>query len=91
MEMKAHHWAQEVEGMVVPMEDTVRTAAVAGAVGDSEVAVVADMIAGLTEVAEVDQEGEEAWGKCDQALMYSDACKCFPHLRLKKNNSKLQS
>lgn len=69
--------------MVVPTEDTVRTAAVAGAVGDLEVEVVAAMIAGLTEVVEVDQEGEEAWGKCDQAVMYSDACKCFPPLRLK--------
>lgn len=70
--------------MVVPMEDTVKTAAVAGAVGDSEVVVVADMIAGLTEVAEVHPEGEEAWGECDQAVMYSDACKCFPHLQLKR-------
>ncbi len=40
-------------------------AVVAGAVGvDLEVAVVVDMIAVLTEVAEVDQEEEEAWGKC---------------------------
>lgn len=47
------------------MEVTVRMAAVAGAVGvDLEDAVVADMIGGLTEVAEVDQEEEEAWGKC---------------------------
>lgn len=37
-------------------------AAVAGAVGeDLEVVVAADMIAVLTEVAEVDKEEEEAW------------------------------
>lgn len=65
METKAHRWAEEVEGTVVLMEVTVRMAAVAGAVGvDLEDAVVADMIGGLTEVAEVDQEEEEAWGKC---------------------------
>lgn len=65
METKAPQWAEEVEGTVVLMEVTVRMAAVAGAVGvDLEDAVVADMIEGLTEVAEVDQEEEEAWGKC---------------------------
>lgn len=47
------------------MEVTVRMGAAAGAVGvDLEVAVAADTIVVLTEVAEVDQEEEVAWGKC---------------------------
>lgn len=52
--------------MVVLMEVTeVRMAVVAGAAGvDLEVVVAADTIVVLTEVAEVDQEEEEAWGKC---------------------------
>lgn len=55
-----------MEGTLVLMEVTeVRMAAVAGDAGvDLEVAVVADMIAVLTEVAEVVQEEEEAWGEC---------------------------
>lgn len=55
-----------MEDTVVLMEVTeVRMAAVAGAVGvDLEVAVAADMSVVLTEVGEVDQEEEEAWGEC---------------------------
>lgn len=46
----------------------------AGAVEvDLEVAVVADMTAVLTEVAEVDQEEEEAWGKCLKVIQ----CPCY--------------
>lgn len=54
-----------MEGTAVLMEVTVRMGAAAGAVGvDLEVAVAADTIVVLTEVAEVDQEEEVAWGKC---------------------------
>ena len=70
--------------MVVPMEDTVKTAAVAGAVGDSEAAAVADTLAGPTAVAEAHPHRQAPRAACDQAVMYSDACKCFPHLQLKR-------
>lgn len=55
-----------MEGTVAPMEVMeVKMAAVEGDVGvDLEGAAVADMIVVLTEVAEVDQEEEEAWGEC---------------------------
>lgn len=71
MERTAHHRVEEVEEVEdmavrkVVME--ARMGVVAGAVEvDSEVVVAAaaDMTAVLTEVAEVDREGEEAWGKC---------------------------
>lgn len=66
MEMIAHHWVQEEGDMVVLMEVMeVKMAVVAeGVAVDLEVVVAVYMIVVLTEVAEVDQEEEEAWGKC---------------------------
>lgn len=67
MEMKAHRSAaREVEAMVVLTEATeVRIAVAAGAVAAClEVGEEADLIVVLTVEAEVDQEEEEAWGKC---------------------------
>lgn len=53
----------------------VRMAAVAGGVGvDLEVVVAVDMIVVLTEVAEVGQEEEEAWGKCLNIIKCPSIC-----------------
>lgn len=67
MEMKAHQWAEEAVGdTVVLMEVMVRKAVAAGAVAVVvlEGVAVEDTTVGLTEVAEEDREGGEAWGKC---------------------------
>lgn len=70
---------EEVEDTVVLMEVMeVLMAAVAGAVGeDLEVVVAADMIVVLTEVAEVDQEEEEAWGECLKNIQCPCCQSCF--------------